>query len=64
MKIPFTGYVHGSIEDGYCRAEDIADDYDLTDEDKRAIAYAFYEVRLDCVYDTETGQVTLVHAKL
>lgn len=64
MKIPFVGYVHGSKESGYERAQEIADDYDLTDEDKQAIMYAFYEVTLECEYDTETGQVTLVSAKL
>lgn len=64
MKIPFTGYVHGSKESGYDRANDLAEDYDLTKEDKQNIAYAFYEIKLDCEYDTETGQVTLVSASI
>lgn len=66
MKIPFTGYVHGNKESGWDMADEIEreNDLTLTDDQKKEIAYSFYEVTLKCEFDTETGKVTLVEAKL
>ena len=66
MKVQFTGYVHGGKESGWDLADTVEQENDLTltTDQKKEIAYSFYEVTLKCEFDTETNKVTLLEAKL
>ena len=65
MKVPFTYYLH----DGYSSmefAEFVGQQtgVEMDDALMQKIGRPFYEVKLSCELDTETGAVTLLEARL
>lgn len=63
MKVPFKHYLHDDGEDHYWQLKE-ATGMHLSPELLDKIGRPFYEVTLDCELDTETGEVTLIGAKL
>jgi hypothetical protein len=64
--VPFNYYLHDSYT-GSERAEYILGQTDLDMSQEQFIELVgrpFYEVKLECLLDTETGQVTVVSVKL
>lgn len=65
MKVAFQHYLHGNKEAGWDFAEELAEKHGLTltEDQKKSLAYSFYEVTLHCVLDTSTLEVTIVGAE-
>lgn len=72
MQVPFKYYMHDTYN-SYERAEFILEQFEAdgvfppdgvgVDEFAELIGMPFYEVELDCVFDTDTGRVTIIGAK-
>jgi hypothetical protein len=77
MQLPFTFHVHSTYSSGE-KADIIGDELQAAaklrnfpfeklperEELREALRFVLDEVELSCLYDTETGQVTLASAKL
>jgi len=61
MKIPFEYYLHDNYT-SFERADFIGKQIGrkLTEEQIEDMGQPFYEVTLECEYDTDTGQVTIL----
>ena len=64
MKVPFTYYLHD--DDRWEVAETIHDKYAVLslEEIVELVGRPFYEVKLSCEFDTETGEVTILSTEL
>lgn len=67
MKIVFNHYLHQGdrieVEDKF---KELAQEHGIALDSKqlRDMGYTFYEVKLTCEWDTETGQVDIVSATM
>lgn len=66
MIVLFKDYLHGSKESMWSKLEDLEKEHDfqLSDQVKHDLSYTFYEIEFECELDTETGQITILSAKL
>ncbi len=62
--VPFKWYLHDGKVWENSEAWEEALGIPMTKEHFDKLGSPFYEVTLECEFDTETGQVTLVSAKL
>jgi hypothetical protein len=60
-KIAFEHYLREGKESGYDFAEELMVEHnlDLTEDQIRDLAYSFYEIKLYCIFDTDTMRVTI-----